>query len=275
MARQTLKPPFAYYGGKTTLAPQIAKLLPEHDHYVEPFAGSLAVLLAKEPTTWETVNDLDGELVNFWKVLRDDPVGLSRACHMTPHSRQEYEQASIESSDESDLERARRTWVRITQGRKNSTRRATGSSWRYRIRADVGISWPHQLSSYASRINEVAARISNVSIENKNAIEIIETYGDEKDVCIYADPPYLAATRVSLQQYDIDSADAEFHKELADALRSCKASVVLSGYASEDYESLFEGWHLYEMKAPLTMEGSSRTEALWSNVPLGDQKSLF
>ena len=84
-----LRPPFAYYGGKTKLAPAIAALLPEHGHYVEPFAGSLAVLLAKPPSRMETVNDLDGALVNFWRVLRDRPLELARACALTPHSRAE------------------------------------------------------------------------------------------------------------------------------------------------------------------------------------------
>jgi DNA adenine methylase len=91
--RQVVKPPFAYYGGKTTLAPIIANLLPQHEHYVEPFAGSLAVLLAKTPSRAETVNDLDGDLVTFWRVLRDRPDELERACALTPHSREEYEQA--------------------------------------------------------------------------------------------------------------------------------------------------------------------------------------
>jgi DNA adenine methylase len=89
----TISPPFAYYGGKTTLATTIADLLPAHDHYVEPFAGSLAVLLAKPATKWETVNDLDGDLVTFWRVLRDRPEDLARAAMLTPHARAEIETA--------------------------------------------------------------------------------------------------------------------------------------------------------------------------------------
>src|SRR5690606_3844003 len=100
MARQ-VKPPFSYYGGKTTLAPQIADLLPEHDHYVEPFAGSLAVLLAKDVSRCETVNDLDGDLMTFWRVLRDSPEQFERACAMTPHSRAEYENSgNLEALDD-------------------------------------------------------------------------------------------------------------------------------------------------------------------------------
>src|SRR5690625_2593503 len=114
-----VKPPFAYYGGKTTLAPQIAALLPTHDHYVEPFAGSLAVLLAKTPSRAETVNDLDGDLMTFWRVLRDRPDELERACALTPHSRTELAVAK-DLAVEDDLERARRVFVRLTQSRSHS-----------------------------------------------------------------------------------------------------------------------------------------------------------
>src|SRR5690606_7708278 len=82
-----LRPPFVYFGGKQKLAATIAGLLPEHTHYVEPFAGSLAVLLAKTPTRLETVNDLDGDLILFWRVLRDRPEDLARVYALTPHSR--------------------------------------------------------------------------------------------------------------------------------------------------------------------------------------------
>src|SRR5699024_6446277 len=88
MSAPALKPPFSYYGGKTTLAPQIAKLLPAHDHYVEPFAGLVAVLLAKEPSPMETVNDLEGDLMIFWRVLRDNREELAYVSEHTPHSRE-------------------------------------------------------------------------------------------------------------------------------------------------------------------------------------------
>ena len=117
MARQTLKPPFEYYGGKAHLAPKIAALLPPHDHYVEPFAGSLAVLLAKEPSRAETVNDLDGDLVTFWRVLRDRPEELERVCALTPHSVEEFV-AAADRADCDELEAARRVFVVLTQGRE-------------------------------------------------------------------------------------------------------------------------------------------------------------
>lgn len=263
-----LKPPFAYYGGKTTLAPKIAELLPAHDHYVEPFAGSLAVLLAKEPTGWETVNDLDGDLVNFWKVLRDKPEELERAAMLTPHSREEYEVSKELEGD--DLERARRVWVRLTQGRSNSMK-PTG--WRFRTDPSMGTSLPDYVTAYAGRIQAAVDRMKRVSIENRDAIDVIRDYGKEPNVCIYADPPYLGSTRAS--NYRHEMLEDDLHVKLADALRNCKASVVLSGYASPLYEELYPGWHRVELKAPTALSGrAAENEVLWSNVPLGIQQAF-
>lgn len=262
-----MKPPFSYYGGKTTLAPKIAELLPAHDHYVEPFAGSLAVMLAKEPSAAETVNDLDGDLVNFWKVLRDQPEELERACTLTPHSREEYE--ASEALEGSDLERARRVWVRLTQGRSHSMK-PTG--WWHR-KASAGHSPGAYIESYAARMAAVGQRMSRVSIENRDALELIRDYGSEPTVCIYADPPYLGSTRAA--NYRVEMLEDDLHVQLAAALRQCKASVVLSGYASPLYEELYPGWHRMELKAPTALSGrTAENEVLWSNVRLGAQEAF-
>jgi DNA adenine methylase len=119
----TIRPPFTYYGGKMTIAARIAAALPQHGHYVEPFAGSLAILLAKRPSRMETVNDLDGAIVEFWRILRDEPAELARACALTPHSRAEWEMSrDLEQWWHEDLpaiERARRFWTAVTQARSN------------------------------------------------------------------------------------------------------------------------------------------------------------
>jgi len=264
-----IKPPFAYYGGKTTLAPRIAELLPAHDHYVEPFAGSLAVLLAKEPVGWETVNDLDGDLVNFWKVLRDQPEELERVAMLTPHAREEYESSKELRGD--DLERARRVWVRLTQGRSMSMK-PTGWKAGKKMKG-VEVSRAGYQAAFAQRMGSAAERIRRVSIENRDAIELVRDYGTEPTVCIYADPPYLGSTRAS--NYRHEMLEDELHVKLAEALRECKAAVVLSGYASPLYEELYPGWHRMELKAPTAMSGrAAENEVLWSNVPLGIQQAF-
>lgn len=117
-----MKPPFPYYGGKTRVAQQIVDLLPPHGHYVEPFAGSLAVLLAKPVSQLETVNDINSDLVTFFRVLRDQPDELIRICALTPHSREEHALSRLRE-DLTELERARRTFVNLSQGRSASLRK--------------------------------------------------------------------------------------------------------------------------------------------------------
>ena len=271
MDRQPVKPPFAYYGGKTTLAPVIADLLPAHEHYVEPFAGSLAVLLAKKPSRAETVNDLDGDLVTFWRVLRDRPDELERACALTPHSRAEYLLAESDMRAQDELEHARRVWVRLTQGRTNSLREKPG--WRLRQDASRGTAMPGTIKGYARRIGEVAERLEMVTIEHRNAVDLIADYGRYPSVCIYADPPYLGSTRARSYAHEMTSDDE--HESFAAACQSAKASIIVSGYDSPLYDELFDGWHRLDLKAPTTLSGDTdRVEVLWSNVPLAED-NLF
>jgi DNA adenine methylase len=159
----TATAPFAYFGGKTRLADRIVQLLPEHDHYVEPFAGSLAVLLAKPRAKMETVNDLDGDLMTFWRVLRDQPEELRRVMALTPHSRAEHAAASDLSGDLTDLERARRVWVLLAQGRAGTLR---NTGWRYYANpAGSSIGMPGYLAGYVNRVGPAAERLAGVSLE--------------------------------------------------------------------------------------------------------------
>lgn len=255
-----VKPPFAYYGGKTTLAPQIAAMLPAHEHYVEPFAGSLAVLLAKTPSRAETVNDLDGDLMTFWRVLRDRPAELERVCALTPHSRAELVVAS-DLDVEGDLERARRVFVRLTQSRANSMKQ---TGWRYG-RTINKVMATHTVD-LVRHVAPAACRLRNVSLENRDALDVIRDYGTEPSVCIYADPPYVGSTRATNYGHEMTADDQ--HEAFAQVCHDAKASVVISGYDSDLYAGLFNGWHRHEIKAPTTLSGDTdRVEVLWSNRP--------
>lgn len=264
-----MKPPFAYFGGKTTLAERIVRLLPEHGHYVEPFAGSLAVLLAKPPTKLETVNDLDGDLVLFWRVLRDRFEELVCAAAMTPHSRAEHQAAYDLEADE--LERARRVWVLLSQGRTGTLRR---TGWRFFANhAGTGNAMPEYLDAYVRRMPPAAARLRHVSLECRPALDVIHDYGQHESVCMYVDPPYDGETRAV--GYRQEMRTPEEHQALAEALHGCKASVVLSGYRSPLYDDLYGSWHALEIDT-FTGQGrqgeGARTEVLWSNRPLGSER---
>lgn len=269
-----MKPPIPYFGGKITLAPVIADLLPAHQHYVEPYCGSLAVLLAKAPAPMETVNDLDGALMTFWRVLRDRPSALERVCALTPHSRAE-QQAAYDLDGLDELEMARRVWVLLSQGRAGALRR---TGWRHYVKPSA-TSMPDYLAGYVARMGPAAARLHDVSLESMPALDLIAKYGAEPDVLLYVDPPYLGSTRTkSYDGYVCEMRGEQDHRDLADALHAARAAVVLSGYASDLYDrELYAGWDRHTMSAG-TGQGDgwgNRTEVLWSNRPLGHQMPLW
>lgn len=263
-----MKPPFAYFGGKTVLAPRIASLLPPHKHYVEPFGGSLAVLLAKPQSKLETVNDLDGDLMLFWRVLRDQPDELITAAAMTPHSRAEHQSAYDLDGAPTELERARRVWVMLSQGRTGTMRR---TGWRFfRNPAGTGNAMPEYLDAYVERMPPAAARLRSVSLECRPALDVVRDYGQHPDVCLYVDPPYEGVTRPrTYDGYRHEMRATSDHQDLLAALRECKAAVVLSGYRSPLYDDVLDGWDAIEVPT-FTGQGSvengqGRTEVLWSN----------
>jgi len=267
-----------YFGSKVRAAARIVDLLPEHDGYVEPYCGSLAVLLAKPPRAgrFETVNDIDQDLMTFWRVLREQPQDLERVCALTPHSRAEYAACWPITQDVDDLERARRVWVKLAQGRGGQLR-PTG--WRYHEQTHGrNSSMPRTLAAYVGRFAAVADRLRTVSLECRPALEVIDRYGRDASTLLYVDPPYLMSTRSRTAYRHEMHTDAE-HRELADALAKVKGIVVLSGYHSPLYDELYDGWHVTELAAFTGQAnggraGGDRVEVLWSNRPLGEPSLL-
>ncbi len=263
-----VKPPLAYYGAKVTIAQQIVALFPPHEHYVEPYAGSLAVLLAKRPSRMETVNDLDHELMTFWRILRGRPADLERACALTPHARAEHLEAYQPVPDDHPdraLEVARRVWVLLSQSRGGTLRR---TGWRFYVDPAGSVtSMPGYLTGYVGRMAAAAERLAKVSLECRPALEVIEAYGRYEDVLLYVDPPYLGSTRAPNYRHEMGSERE--HRELAAALDACRAAVVLSGYASPLYLELYAGWHRHLISTGTGQANrwSPRTEVLWSNRP--------
>lgn len=268
-------PPFPYFGGKQTLAERIVALLPVARHYVEPFGGSLSVLLAKPRSPMETVNDADGDLMLFWRMLRDQPGELARVCALTPHSRAEHELSYQVPAGLDELERARRVWVRLTQGRSGVLRR---TGWRHYANPHGGSGMPDYLGGYVGRLLPAASRLVGVSLECRPALELVGKYGTYEDVLLYVDPPYLGSTRCWGNQYAHELRSEDQHRELAQALQACRAHVVLSGYPSALYDELYDTWQAVRISA-FTGNGrrgsQDRTEVLWSNRPLVQTMSLF
>lgn len=255
-----------------TLAGRIANRLPAHDHYVEPFAGSLSVLLAKPPSHMETINDLDQDVMLFWRVLRDFPERLIAVAELTPHARSEYE-ASYELDGCDDIERARRVWVRLSQSR-TGTLRKTG--WRfYENPGGTHVGMPEYINAYVERMPPAAKRLKHVSLECRDALDVIRDYGDHAGVCLYVDPPYDGSVRSV--GYRCEMQDEEDHRNLSEALHACRASVVLSGYSSPLYKELYDDWESETFTAYTGQGGpdGSRTEVLWSNRPMGESRLFY
>lgn len=265
-----MKPPFAYYGGKTRFAPWIASMLPAHRVYVEPFSGSAAVLFAKAPVRHEILNDLDGHVVNFYRQLRERPEDLEAAVSLTPYSREEYDGADLDEPGIDDLERARRWYCRSTQGFGQSATQQTGWS----ISTAQNSPRMHQITNRIGRFAECAERLRHVFIENLPALEVIARYSADPTAVLYLDPPYLADTRTALNCYRHEMHDEQSHRELAEAVADVPALVVVSGYHSALYDDIFGGWEVVERQV-VRRAGNGRTrrldtavEVLWSNRPL-------
>lgn len=255
------RPPFAYYGGKQLLADRLIELMPAHLHYVEPFAGSLSVLLAKPRARMETINDLDGDLVAFWRVLRERPEELERMCWLTPHARAERARSAKERSPD-ELEQARRVWVQLSQGRAG---RRTDTGWKhFQDARGSSRSMPDYLAAYCERISPGSVRLQGVSLECRPAVEVIQAYGQHDTTMLYVDPPYFAKRSVG---YAFEMTRREQHEELLEALCACAAAVMLSGYANELYDTELADWHRVEIDTWTGQGGTRepRTEVLWLN----------
>ncbi|MFG3127316.1 DNA adenine methylase [Streptomyces tendae] len=273
-----MKPPFPYYGSKGRLAGRIANLMPRHRVYVEPFAGSAAVLFSKSPAPVEVINDLDRNVVTFFRVLRTRESELIRALRFTPYSREEFADADLAEEDIDEMERARRFFVRATQGH-NAAGSGGRAGWSNGIRAKHTDATA--TTNLVDRLYVLADRLRTVVVEHRDALELIAAH-DATDTVFYLDPPYLSGTRRSGRDYAHEADGEIFHRSLAATLATAKGTVLLSGYPSPLYDELYEGWDRLEVsvhRATTNHRGRTGvergTEVVWCNQPLSRQVSLF
>lgn len=254
-----------YPGSKWGMAKEIVALMPKHRSYLEPFFGSGAVLFNKPPSAIETVNDIDGDIVNFFSVLRSQPKELAEAFSLTPYARDVFNDAH-ENRGTDPFDRAYRFAIRSNMGHGFKTYQKTG------FKIDVYARERSYCVSCWNRLPEdlmeAAERLKAVQIENQSALDIIRKFNHD-NVLIYADPPYLLETRSGKQyRHEMNEQD---HLDLLDVLKQHKGSVILSGYPSEMYDRELTGWGRITRKS-YNQNADQRTDVLWCNFEV---PSLF
>jgi DNA adenine methylase len=257
---------FGYYGGKFVHLDWLLPLLPACRHFCDVFGGSGVVLINREPSTVETYNDIDGEVVNFFRVLRDQTDSLKKAIGLTPFSRSELAAASKPLDGLDDLERARRFFVRARQVRTGLAQTASRGRWAHCLltsRAGMAGAVSRWLGS-VDGLSEIAQRLLRVQIEQEDAIRLIARY-DDPETLFYCDPPYPHESRGDSHAYAFEM-DQKAHEALAATLHNIKGKAAISGYRCSLMDRLYGDFTRHE--APTKKCNSAktaRTEVLWTN----------
>ena len=259
--------PFPWYGGKATHLDWLLPLLPRAYHFVDLFGGSAAVILSREPSPIETYNDRDGELVNFFHVLRDHTDELIHAIVLTPYSREEYVRC-IPCGEGSELERARRFFVVASQTMNGKAQSPSPGQWSHAVTTShYGMAATvSKALGCVNRLPGVAARFKSIQVENRPALDIIRLY-DRPGTLFYVDPPYVHASRVTTDAYRYEMTDRE-HRGLARALHRCKGRAAISGYRCDLMDKLYGDWQRIDATprpCHASKDQAMRQESLWVN----------
>lgn len=258
-----------YPGSKWSLADWIISFFPEHHSYLEPFFGSGAVLFNKPRSNIETINDLDGNVVNLFELIKKDPERLAHEIYYTPYARRVYEDAFAYVPEDS-FERAVNFCIRLNMGhgfRTNGGKVGWKNDVQGRERAYASQDW----CNLPEKIMQAAERLRGVQIENRPAVELIRRF-NYPNVLIYLDPPYMAETRHG-KQYKHEMFDRESHEELLETAKQHKGPVLISGYESDLYNEMLMDWYKEEHTAYSQVHSKTR-EILWMNFEPVRQMSL-
>ena len=254
-----------WMGSKVKHLNFILPLLPKTSIYVEPFAGSAAVLVNKPRSELTVYNDLDKRLVAFFTALRDNPDELVKAISLTPYSRSEFAYAIKHEAVVGGCEAARLAWVLSRQsfaGRASTFGRRIGGNSSYLRYPDL---------------DKLARRVAGVTILNRDALDVIAKY-DSPDTLFYLDPPYAMESRATKESKYRHEYDTQEHRTLGAMLKTVRGKVAISGYGSDLYDDIYrqdDGWHTFRGpmrtsnvdNAPTTKvrSRSSAREVLWTN----------
>ena len=263
------KAAFGYFGSKLRLARQILSYFPPHNCWVELCCGSAALTMAKKRAYIEVINDLDGDVVNVFRQLRDSGDELIRAIELTPYSREEFSASLGDAGEVDDLERARKFLVRAMMAVNGVLGQGLGGFSHSNSYARGGReARVNRWVNYPERLEAVALRLRDVRIENRDAIELLKMFSNRPATLVYIDPPYLTARTSG---YSVDVEDEQFHFKLLEQASVARCMIAISGYDSDIYRghlSPANGWSRIDLGAyTRTTNGNaiSREERLWVN----------
>lgn len=254
-----------YPGAKWKISKWICSFFPHHNTYLEPYFGSGAIYFNKQPAKYETINDIDGRVINLFTVCRDNPEKLAELLYFTPYARDEYEMIKEDRAGESikltgdNVEDARRFIIRCSMG--YGSKLADRVGWKNTKHSSGPVN-PKVFNKLPETVFQVCDRLKNAQIENRPAFELIKSY-NASDCLIYADPPYLGSTRTR-RMYSCEMMRESEHIDLLKVLLLHNGPVVLSGYDNNLYNEYLKGWRK-EHKITTSNNATSRIECLWMN----------
>lgn len=255
-----MKAIFKYPGSKWSIANWIISFFPEHHSYLEPFLGSGAVLFNKPRSNIETVNDLDGNVVNLFEWIKKDPERLAHEIYWTPYSRQIYEEA-FATVPEDSLQKAVNFYIRLNMGHGFRTS-GEKVGWKNDVQGRERSYASNDWCNLPEKIIQAAERLRGVQIECMPAVELMKRFNNKK-VLIYLDPPYMPGTRHG-KQYRYEMFDEKSHEELLETAKSHKGYVIISGYDTDLYNDMLSDWHKEETTC-YSQVCSKKREVLWMN----------
>lgn len=264
-----------YFGGKYQWLEQLYNFFPEHTHFVDLFCGSMSVALNKKPSKLDTANDLDGCVINFFTVLRDQPEELFQQLELTPVSRQEYKNCFPIYSDD-PVEWARKFFVRCRMSFQGSGLKENTGFNACINTTERGLS--KNVSKYLSaveRLPEVVQKLKQIQIENLDYKECIKKY-DRSGTFFYVDPPYELRKRNYKKWYNIEFESDNHHIDLRDSLTNIQGFAMVSGYESDFYKDLYKDWEFIKLQPKKhSMKGAKlQEECIWINYSQ-IKKTLF
>lgn len=248
-----MKPPLTYYGGKQKLSGRIISMIPKHRIYCEPFFGGGAVFFTKPPAEIEVINDTNGELINFYKVLKTDYKALDKEIKSTLHSRESHQMAEVVLTYPKLFSEVKRAWAIWTLANQ-SFGSILGGTWRCDLSRNTT---PKRLTNKKEIFTEeYAKRLEQVQIESRDALKVIKLW-DNKDTFFYCDPPYFNSNMGHYKGY----TEQDF-ENLLQTLSEIKGKFILSSYPSEILEKYIKKHKWF----------SEKIEGIPVSVSLGKRK---